>query len=386
MLAITGGKIYTITRGVIEKGTVLIEDGKIKEIGADVEVPDGCRAVDAGGRLVFPGFIDAHAHLALAEEGLGWEGNDVNEATDPVTAHVRALDGINPADEGILDAVAGGVTSVWVAPGSGNVVGGEGASLKTFGDTADAMLIKAPTGLKAAFGENPKRVYSQKDKMPSTRMGNAAVLRDTLTRGLNYIRKMEKSEKEDDLFEVDLKLEPVARVLRREMPLRLHAHRADDIQTALRVGDEFSLDLVIEHCTEGHRVARELQKRQVPAVVGPTMTTKRKVELRDRRLDTPAMMVAEGVKLALTTDHPVIPIQYLTLTAALAVREGLPEEEALKAISINAAEIAQVGDRVGSLEPGKDADVVIWDGHPLELKSRVATVFINGELAYSAEE
>jgi len=248
------------------------------------------------------------------------------------------------------------------------------------------MLIKAPTGLKAAFGENPKRVYSQKDKMPSTRMGNAAVLRDTLTRGLNYIRKMEKSEKEDDLFEVDLKLEPVARVLRREMPLRLHAHRADDIQTALRVGDEFSLDLVIEHCTEGHRVARELQKRQVPAVVGPTMTTKRKVELRDRRLDTPAMMVAEGVKLALTTDHPVIPIQYLTLTAALAVREGLPEEEALKAISINAAEIAQVGDRVGSLEPGKDADVVIWDGHPLELKSRVATVFINGELAYSAEE
>ena len=386
MLAITGGKIYTITRGVIEKGTVLIEDGKIKEIGADVEVPDGCRAVDAGGRLVFPGFIDAHAHLALAEEGLGWEGNDVNEATDPVTAHVRALDGINPADEGILDAVAGGVTSVWVAPGSGNVVGGEGASLKTFGDTADAMLIKAPTGLKAAFGENPKRVYSQKGKMPSTRMGNAAVLRDTLTRGLNYIRKMEKSEKEDDLFEVDLKLEPVARVLRREMPLRLHAHRADDIQTALRVGDEFSLDLVIEHCTEGHRVARELQKRQVPAVVGPTMTTKRKVELRDRRLDTPAMMVAEGVKLALTTDHPVIPIQYLTLTAALAVREGLPEEEALKAISINAAEIAQVGDRVGSLEPGKDADVVIWDGHPLELKSRVATVFINGELAYSAEE
>lgn len=386
MLAITGGKIYTITRGVIEKGTVLIEDGKIKEVGADVEVPDGCRVVDAGGRLVFPGFIDAHAHLALWEEGLGWEGNDVNEATDPVTAHVRALDGINPADEGILDAVAGGVTSVWVAPGSGNVVGGEGASLKTFGDTADAMLIKAPTGLKAAFGENPKRVYSQKGKMPSTRMGNAAVLRDTLTRGLNYIRKMEKSEKEDDLFEVDLKLEPVARVLRREMPLRLHAHRADDIQTALRVGDEFSLDLVIEHCTEGHRVARELQKRQVPAVVGPTMTTKRKVELRDRRLDTPAMMVAEGVKLALTTDHPVIPIQYLTLTAALAVREGLPEEEALKAISINAAEIAQVGDRVGSLEPGKDADVVIWDGHPLELKSRVATVFINGELAYSAEE
>lgn len=385
MLAITGGKIYTITGEVIDGGTLLISEGKIKEVGRGLETPSQAQVMDASGLLVFPGFIDAHAHVALHEEGLGWEGNDVNEATDPVTPHIRALDGINPADEGLRDAIAGGVTAAWVTPGSANVVGGEGATIKTFGATADAMVMKAPTGLKAAFGENPKKVYGQKNVIPSTRMGAAAVLRETLTKGLNYLKKKEKAEKEGDVFEVDLKMETVGRVLRKEIPLRLHAHRADDIQTALRIKDEFGIDMVVEHCTEGHLVAGELSRRQVRAVVGPTMTAKRKVELRGRSLDTPALMVSEGVTLALTTDHPVIPIQYLTLTAALAVREGLPEEEALKAITINAADIAQVGDRLGSLEPGKDADVVLWDGHPLDLKSRVRTVLVDGQVVYSRD-
>lgn len=386
LVALTGGKVYTITGGILDDATVLIRDGKIEQVGS-VDIPEGATVIDASAKLVFPGFIDAHAHLALHEEGLGWEGNDVNEASDPVTAHVRAIDGINPADEGIKDAIAGGITAAWVAPGSANVIGGEGVTIKLDGDTVDDMVIKASSGLKAAFGENPKRVYSQKKTMPSTRMGVAAVLRDALNRGRNYLKKMEKAEKDgDDAFERDLKLEPIARVLKGEMPLRLHAHRADDIVTALRIADEFEITLVIEHCTEGHRVASQLASRNVTAVVGPTLTARRKVELRERNLGTPAEMHRHGVKFALTTDHPVIPIQYLTLTAAMAVREGLPEEEALKAITLNAADIAGVGDRIGSIEPGKDADLVVWNGHPLDLRSRAETVLINGRVVHTHEQ
>ncbi len=384
LTAITGGQVYTITGGILDAATVLVRDGKIAEVGPDVSIPANAQVLDASGKLVFPGFIDAHAHLALQEDGVGWEGNDVNETSDPVTAHVRALDGINPADDGISDAIAGGITAAWIAPGSANVIGGEGATIKIHGHTVEDMVMRAPSGLKAAFGENPKRVYSQRKQMPSTRMGVAAVLRDALTRGRNYTRKLEKASREgDEAFEVDLKLEPIAAVLRREIPLRLHAHRADDIVTALRIAEEFSIDLVIEHCTEGHRVAELLASRNIPAVVGPTLTARRKVELRERQLGTPAELHRHGVRFALTTDHPVVPIQYLTLTAAMAVREGLAEDAALAAITINAAEICGVGDRIGSIEPGKDADLVVWDGHPLDLRSRAETVLVDGHQVYA---
>ncbi len=384
MLAITGGKVYTITGGILDGATVLVQDGRIKEVGTDLDIPAGAEIVDASGKLVFPGFIDAHAHLALHEEGLGWEGNDVNESTDPVTAHVRAIDGINPDDQGLRDALAGGITAAWVTPGSANVIGGEGVTVRTHGATADEMVIRSSSGLKAAFGENPKRVYSSRKTMPSTRMGVAAVLRDALSRARNYLKKKEKAREEGDTaFEQDLKLEPIVRVLTGEIPLRLHAHRADDIMTALRIAREFQIQLVIEHCTEGHKVAGHLARWGIPAVVGPTLTARRKVEVRDRNLGTPSELHRHGVKFALTTDHPVIPIQHLTLTAAMAVREGLPEEVALQAITINAADIAGVGDRIGSIETGKDADLVVWDGHPLDLKSRARTVVIKGEIVFS---
>lgn len=385
MLAITNGKILTITQGVIEKGTILVENGKILEIGNDVQVPGGTRVIDAAGRVVAPGIIDAHAHVGIWEEGFGWEGNDVNEMTDPVTPHLRAIDAINPEDQGLRDAYEGGITAIWSAPGSGNVIGGEGVAMKTAGKTMDAMIIKAPAGLKAALGENPKRVYSGQKKMPSTRMGTAAVMREALLKGQAYLKKLEKAQDDPDkLPDRDLRMEAIARVLRKEIPLRTHAHRADDIITALRIAEEFDIDLTIEHCTEGHKVAGELARRNIKVVVGPTLSSRSKVELRDRSLETPAILATAGVHVSLMTDHPVIPIQLLPLAAMVAMKYGLSEEHALKALTINPAEICGIADRVGSLEKGKDADIVIWSGHPLKFESNVVATVINGEVVYQA--
>ncbi|MEW6723868.1 MAG: amidohydrolase [Bacillota bacterium] len=385
MLAITNGKILTITQGVIEKGTILVENGKILEIGNDVQVPEGTRVIDAAGRVVAPGIIDAHAHVGIWEEGFGWEGNDVNEMTDPVTPHLRTIDAINPEDQGLRDAYEGGITAIWSAPGSGNVIGGEGVAMKTAGKTMDAMIIKAPAGLKAALGENPKRVYSGQKKMPSTRMGTAAVMREALLKGQAYLKKLEKAQDDPDkLPDRDLRMEAIARVLRKEIPLRTHAHRADDIITALRIAEEFDIDLTIEHCTEGHKVAGELARRNIKVVVGPTLSSRSKVELRDRSLETPAILATAGVHVSLMTDHPVIPIQLLPLAAMVAMKYGLSEEHALKALTINPAEICGIADRVGSLEKGKDADIVIWSGHPLKFESNVVATVINGEVVYQA--
>ncbi|MHB1417846.1 MAG: amidohydrolase [Chloroflexota bacterium] len=381
MLAITGGRVITITDGEIDGGTVLIDGGKIVAVGQNIAVPADAETVDATGKYVMPGLIDAHTHVGIAEEAQGWAGNDTNEMTDPVTPHLRAIDAINPEDRGFEDALGGGVTSVLVAPGSANVFGGETVLLKCYGRTVDEMVVRQPAGLKAALGENPKRVYGDQKKMPSTRMATAAILRDQLVRAQNYMAKRAQPENGKP-FERDLRLESLARVLQGEIPLRLHAHRADDIMTAIRIADEFGFRLTIEHATEAYKVADELSRRDIPVMVGPLMTARTKVELRDRTTRTPGMLAQAGVKVAIVTDHWVVPVNLLMLSVIIAVRDGMRPDEALRAVTINPAEIMGVGDRLGSLTPGKDADLQILSGPPLEALSRVEQVYVNGARVY----
>lgn len=359
----------------IEVGTVLVKDGKISGVTPGVLVPPGSNTVDATGMIVMPGMIDAHSHLGIVEEIYREEGDDCNEITDPVTPHLRAIDAINPADIGFRDALSGGVTTVVATPGSANIIGGEMAVLKTHGTVIDEMVISFPAGLKAALGENPKRSYGKEKKAPATRMASAAIMREALVRAQNYIKK--------DSPERDLKMESLARVLRREIPLRVHAHRADDIMTAVRIAEEFGVKLIIEHCTEGHLVARQLAEKGIPAVIGPIITNRAKVEMQGLTLETARVLAETGVKFAIMTDHPVAPIQYLAASAALAVKGGLSPEHALKAITLDAAGILGLDKRLGSLEYGKDADIVIMDRHPLDISSRVKKVYIEGVEVYS---
>lgn len=391
MLVIRGGTIYTAARKpapeVVEDGTVIIEDGKIAYCGPSREVPEGAEVIDASGKVVTPGFIDAHVHIGVHPDGFGWQESDVNEATDPNTADVRALDGIWPMDEAFREAVEGGVTCVQVAPGSANVVGGETVVIRTTGKIADEMVLKNPSGLKAALGENPKRVYGSRQKTPSTRMGNAAVMRAALARARDYLRKKEIArEKPEKMPDTDLKFESIARVLRGEIPLRVHTHRADDIMTAIRIAKEFNIKISLEHCTEGHLIAQEIKEFGAPATCGPSLTDKSKLEIKDIGFHTPVALLKAGVKTALITDHPVFPLQYLRLCAGLAVREGLDEREAILAVTRYAAEIAGVDDRVGSLERGKDADVVVWSGDPFEYDTKVLWTIVGGTVAYRARE
>ncbi len=384
MLAVINGKILTMAGPDIEKGTVLIENGKIKEVGRNLEIPEGTEVIDAAGKIIMPGLIDAHCHVGILEEVYRIEGNDINENTDPVTPHLRAIDAINPEDRGFADALEGGVTTVVTGPGSGNVIGGESLAMKTAGKIVDRMVIKTPVGLKVAFGENPKRVYGSNQKTPMTRMATAALLREQLVKAQNYMRKLEHGAKDPEKMpDRDLKMEILVRVLTGELPLRAHAHRADDIMTAIRIADEFKVQLVIEHCTEGFKIADELARRNIPAIVGPSLTNRSKVELQFRTHENAGILSRAGVKVAIMTDHPVIPINYLSLSAALAVKAGMDEKEALKAITVNAAEIIGLSDRIGSIEPGKDADLIILNGPPLELKTRVERVIIDGKTAYS---
>lgn len=383
MLAIVNGRVLTMAGASYGRGTVLIESGIIKAVGDQVEVPEEAQIVDAAGKIVMPGLIDPHCHVGIFEEIYREEGSDGNEYTDPVTPHLRAVDAIYPEDEGFRDALAGGVTTVVTGPGSANVIGGEMAAMKTYGRVIDRMVIKSPVGLKVAFGENPKRVYGGQNKTPMTRMATAAILREALTKAQNYLVKKQNAAKEPDkVFEKDLKLETLTRALMREIPLRAHAHRADDIMTAVRIAEEFNLRLIIEHCTEGYKIAEELAGRNIPAIVGPIFTNRAKVELKDRSLETAGLLARAGVRIGIMTDHPVIPVEYLSLSAALAVKAGLDEETALRAVTSQAAEIVGISDRVGSLEPGKDADVIILSGPLFELMTRVERVFVNGEQVF----
>jgi imidazolonepropionase-like amidohydrolase len=382
MLAIKGGRIITMAGPDIPSGNVLIENGKIVAVGK-VDIPAGAQVIDATGKVVMPGILDAHAHIGVHEDGIGWEGADGNEAVDPVTPQLRSLDGINPHDIAFLDARAAGITACTSAPGSANVIGGEGVVIKTCGNVIGDMLVRT-WGMKAAFGENPKRVYKDQKKMPSTRMGTAGLLRETLVKAQNYQKKVLLGEKDPDKApDRDLKMEAMTKVLRGESVLRCHAHRADDMVTAIRIAEEFKIKISIEHATEGHKIAAYLAEKAIPCVVGPSFGTRTKLELKDKTFETAAILAKAGVKIALMTDHPVIPMQYLPMCAALAVRSGLPEREALKAITINSAEIMGVADRLGSLEPGKDGDVIVLDGDLFEMATNVLYTVIDGKVVYS---
>ncbi len=380
MYQIEGGYFYTASGQDVEKGTLLIENGKIKVITpGKVSADSKTERIDAAGRFITPGLVDVHTHLGLCEEGVGEELCDVNETTGPANPHLRAVDAINPADSAFKDARAAGVTTVQVLPGSANVFGGEAAILKTDGTTVDAMALKINSGLKVAFGENPRKAYGKEQKkVPGTRMAIAAILREELTNAANYLSERENGTS----TRRDLKLEALARLLQGEVVMRAHAHRADDIATALRISSEFNLKISIEHCTEGQKLAELLAERKVPVAVGPNLSAKSKVELRELSWHNIVNLAAAGVPLSIITDHPVVPINYLNVCAALAVREGLSEEEALAGITINAARHLEMDNRIGSLEPGKDADLVIWSGHPLDYRSKVEKTFIDGRIVY----
>lgn len=392
--AIKGAKVLSMEQGddgrdlQWEKGIVLMgDDGKIVAIGpeGEVHIPEDTEVVDASGKVITPGFIDAHTHVGIGEMAVGREGADINESSDPITPQVRAIDATYPGDLAFADAVGAGVTAVNVMPGSGNVIGGLAVLLKTHGTRIDDMVIKHPTGLKAAMGENPKKSHGDK-KMPATRLGIAALMRENLINASNYLARRDASELQNDPtkpFDRDLKMEVIGMVLRKEIPMRWHAHRSDDILTALRIRDEFGFDMVLDHATEAHLLADELVKRNIPAVVGPTLTAKYKVELKQRTLVTPGVLVRAGVKVALTTDHHVVAVQYLRISLILAVREGLERDHALRLVTINPAEIMGVSDRIGSLAPGKDADLVIWSGDPLDIYQRPEQVYVDGKRVYN---
>ncbi|TDD02501.1 amidohydrolase [Nonomuraea deserti] len=382
-LAITSGYVVPVDGDPIDGGTVLIEDGKITAVGRDVAVPEGTPVVDAGGGWVLPGFVEAHGHLGVYEEAEGWAGQDTNEMTDPNGARLRALDAINPADLGFADALSGGVTTAVIKPGSGNPIGGQTVAVKCWGRSVDEMLIREPVSVKSALGENPKRVYGDQKKLPSTRQGVAAVIRDAFMKAQDYRARRAAAEAEGKPFDRDGTLEVLVRVLDGELPWCQHTHRADDIATALRLAAEFGYRLVINHGTEGHLLADTLAARNVPVIIGPLFTSRSKVELRQRSLRNPGILARAGVELAITTDHPVVPIHFLVHQATLAVKEGMDPAEALRSITLNPARIMGLDDRVGSLRPGLDGDVVIWSGDPLDVMSRARRVFISGREVYS---
>lgn len=397
-LMIINGTIKSMNGEKDFTGSILIKDGKIAKIAKHdpwSEIPQENELVDlfglkgnfegkiinAAGKWVMPGFIDAHCHVGIGEEIYQIEGDDLNEMTDPLTPELRAIDGINPEDLGFRDARLGGVTTVFTCPGSANVIGGTGVVLKTSGRVVEEMIVREPAGLKVAFGENPKAVYGEQKKMPMTRMGTAALLRQAFVDTQNYRDKLEQGKKDPEkLPERDLGLEHINLALEKKLPLHAHAHRADDIMTAIRIAREFGVDIVLTHCTDGHKIADLLQGYGYPAVVGPSLINRAKVELKDKTFETPGVLARAGVKVAIMTDHSVTPIEYLPLCAALAVRSGMEEEDALKAITIWAAEILGVADRIGSLEEGKDADIVVWKGRPLSFEAAPETVLINGQI------
>ena len=383
MLLIKNGHIKTMAGTELENGCILIGDhGKILEVGENLSAPEGCKVIDAECRLVTPGLVEAHCHIGLHNEAVGWEGMDYNEGIDPVTPQMRAIDSIWPLDESFELARQGGVTTCCTGPGSANVLGGTFVAIKTAGKRVDDMIVKYPIAMKCAFGENPKRFYGHNGKKaPMTRMGTAALLRETLFKAKAYME--EKDAGKEPKF--DMKLESMLPVMRGEIPLKAHAHRSDDIFTSIRIAKEFGLKLTLDHCTDGAVIAEELAKEGYPAFVGPSLGSKTKIELQSKSFEAPGILQKAGVKVSIITDAPVIPLQYLPMCAALAVNAGLDTEYAWKAITINAAESTGISDRVGSLEPGKDGDVVIWTADPMTtVGAESYTTIIDGKIVYQA--
>lgn len=381
--ALVGARVLPIDAPAIEEGTVVLRDGRVAVVGpaSEVEVPSDAEVVDAAGAWVLPGLVDAHVHLGVWEEGEGWAGQDTNEMTDPVMAAARAVDAINPREQGFDDALMGGITTVNVNPGSGNPIGGQAVALKTYGRYVDEMVLRNPSGIKAALGENPKRVYGDQKKTPSTRLGVALVLRRAFAAARSYQARVAAADGKP--VDTDLVSEALVKVLDGEIPWRQHCHRADDIATALRLADEFGYRLVLDHGTESYLLADLLAERKVPVLYGPLIVSRSKVEVRDRSLRAPGILDRAGVEVSIITDHPVVPVEYLITQAALAVREGMDRGAALRAVTINPARVLGVDDRVGSLAVGKDADVVLWSGDPLDLQSRVLRTWIDGVEVYT---
>ena len=382
MMRILNGVVHTMAGPVIPHGYVEVENGKIRAVGEMSAWTAAAGPVyDAGGGHILPGFIDAHCHLGMFGNALGFEADDGNESTDPCTPQLRAIDAINPQDRCFHEAREGGVTTVLTGPGSANPIAGQFAAIKTDGRWVDEMVLRAPAAMKMALGENPKTVYNERKETPITRMATAAVIRQELSKTLEYMDKQDKADAEEDTDapDYDAKLEALIPVLRGELPVHIHAHRADDIATAVRICREFGLKYVIVHGTEGHLLPELLAAEGAGVITGPSLTDRSKPELANLTIENPAILARAGVPVAICTDHPVIPIQYLPICAALAVRGGLEPEEALAAITIHPARLAGLDKRVGSLEPGKDADIVVTTGHPLDWNGKVRYVFIGGK-------
>ena len=384
MILIKNGYIKTMAGPDLDNGSILIgDDGKIVAVGESICAPEGCEIIDAQGRLVTPGLVEAHCHIGLHNEAVGWEGMDYNEGADPLTPQMRAIDSIWPMDEAFELARKGGVTTCCTGPGSANVLGGTFVAIKTAGKRVDDMVVKNPIAMKCAFGENPKRFYGQQKKSaPFTRMGTAALLRETLYKAKAYME--EKDAGKEPKF--DMKLESLLPVMRGEIPLKAHAHRSDDIFTSIRIAKEFGVKLTLDHCTDGACIAEDLAKEGYPAFVGPSLGSKTKIELFSKSFVTPGILHKAGVKVSIITDAPVIPQQYLPMCAGQAVQSGLPMEEGWKAITINPAESIGIADRVGSLEPGKDGDVVIWSNDPLvNVGAYALCTVIEGKIVHQGE-
>lgn len=384
MLAIINGLVKTMSGEDLQKGQIIIEDGKIKAVGTNLEIPDDAQIIDAAGLLVTPGLVDGHCHIGMWEEGIGFEGEDGNEDVEPITPQLRAIDAINPMDMGFQDAIEGGVTTAVTGPGSANVIGGTFLAMKTYGKRVDDMVIKNPVAMKIAFGENPKRVYNEQHKSPVTRMAIAAMLRETLYEAKQYMEDLEASAEDPDRKpDFDLKLDALLPVMKKQIPLKAHVHRADDIFTALRIAKEFDLDITLDHCTEGHLIPEELAAAGKPCLIGPTFGSRTKVELKNKSFETPKVLMEAGLKVAIITDSNVIPIQHINMCAGMAVKAGLAEDEAWKSITIYPAEINGINSRVGSIEEGKDADIAIFKGNPLlDIDYETMMTIIDGKIVY----
>ncbi len=384
MLLIKNGYVKTMAGADIENGCLLIgDDGKIAAIAEKIEETKEMTVLDAGGRLVTPGCVEAHCHIGMQDSAMRWEGADVNERSDPLTPHMRAIDGINPIDETFSLAIEHGVTSACTGPGSANVVGGSFAAIKLVGKCVDRMIIKNPVAMKCAFGENPKGVYGQSgSKAPVTRMATAAMLRDLLFKSRNYLAAKEAGKEPN----FDIKLEAMIPVIKKEIPLKAHVHRAYDILTAIRIAKEFDVLLTLDHCTDGELIVDELAAEGYPAFIGPSFGSKSKIELSNKSFATAGALHAAGVPISIITDSPVTPLERLPMCAGYACSEGLPYEEAWRAITVNPANQTGIGDRVGSLEVGKDGDVVIWRDDPLRVIGAKAFVtVVDGEIVYRSE-
>jgi imidazolonepropionase-like amidohydrolase len=382
-IMIQGGIIHPISSESFEDGYIIIKNGKILDMGThgpSGKVKENMEIHHYEGKHILPGLIDAHTHLGILEENTGERGKDNNEISSPLVPQLRALDGVNPNDIGFSDAIRAGVTTVMTGPGSKNPVGGMSLAMKTWGKVIDEMVIKCPAGLKLALGENPMTAHSGANKAPVTRMGTAALIREMFLRAQDY----ERLKKEGRLEYRELGMEALSAVLDGEIPVRVHAHRADDIVTAIRLAEEFGLRLIIEHGTEGYLIRDYLRKKNTAVAVGPMLTPRDKMELENRSYDTARELAEAGVKIALITDHPYNSIEHLRLSAIIAHREGLDEKTALEAITINPAGMLNISHRTGSLEKGKDADIIVMNGHPLDMDSRVEYVYIDGRLVYGS--